>query len=73
MIKAKTGRIPVIAKKLGIPDELVQERLSFTVMLTATLDRIIFEEGVAPCDITIGGEGDYRVKVDTNEDIIAKL
>ncbi len=43
------------------------------VTLTATLDRLIFDEGLAPCDITIGGEGDYRIKVETNDQIDAKL
>ncbi|CDW73460.1 UNKNOWN [Stylonychia lemnae] len=68
-IKAKVNRIPAIAKKLDIAEELVQERLSFLVTLTETLDKLIFQDNAKPTDITIGGEGGYRIKVDSNEQV----
>jgi len=51
----------------------VDERLSFLVYLTATLDRMIFEENTLPFDITVGGEGDYRIKVESNDQIQSKI
>eukprot|EP00347_Sterkiella_histriomuscorum_P009353 403341540 len=73
MIKSKVNRIPAIAKKLEITEDLVQERLSFMVLMTETLDRLIFEDGATPTDITIGGEGGYRIKVDNNMQLDEKL
>ena len=77
-IKSKVNRIPAIAKKLDIPDDQVVERLSFMVTLTETLDSLIFgtDSTVKPTDITIGGEGGYRIKVQDNvecDKVLAEL
>ncbi len=60
----------MIAKKIGMT-EPAEERLSFMVQLTALLDKIIFEDKTALItDITIGGEGGYRMNVtDTQNDL----
>ena len=69
MMKSKTGRIPMIIKKLDISDP-AEERLSFLVQLTAHLDKLIFEDKTVQAnDIVIGGEGDYRIKVENAADV----
>ena len=73
MIKSKANRIPVIARKLGLSESIAQERISFIVHLTAYLDQVIFGDGLQPYDITIGGEGEYRIKVSSTADLEPKL
>ena len=74
MIKAKMNRIPAIARKMAMDETLVQERLTFLVHLTETLDKMIFQDKtVQPIDITVGGEGGYRIKVADNEECEAKV
>ena len=67
MMKDKMGRIPMIAKRLDIVP--AEECLSFMVQVTARLDKIIFQDKAAQItNITIGGEGDYRMDVTQEPD-----
>lgn len=43
------------------------------VLLTETLDKLIFEDAATPTDITIGGEGGYRIKVNSQMELDEKL
>ena len=71
-LKGKAARASVIAWRMGM--DTPTEQLSFMVDLTAMLDHVIFAQAEARItNITIGGEGGYRLDVTDHPDYMQRV